>query len=86
MPFHDRDEESLETLRLWPEIPAFSRVGNRFAWRRFSPGPLQPLTAPGKALKWFWQRAPQAGEQKKKGPDHHATLELPRGFRIILQV
>ncbi|CAE6970630.1 unnamed protein product [Symbiodinium sp. CCMP2592] len=41
VPFHDRDEESLETLR------------------RFSPGPLQPLTAPGKALKWFWQRAPQ---------------------------
>lgn len=41
VPFHDRDEESLETLR------------------RFSPGPLQPHTAPGKALKWFWQRAPQ---------------------------
>ncbi|CAE6927968.1 unnamed protein product [Symbiodinium natans] len=27
--------------------------------RRLSPGPLQPVTAPGKALMCFWQQAPQ---------------------------
>ena len=55
-------------------MSSFARPGEtRFAWRRFSPGPLQPHTAPGKALKWFWQRAPQAGEPSE-GPDHQATL------------